>query len=165
MSEALLAVDGLRVEFATDRGRIYAVNGISFAIAEGETIGIVGESGCGKSVTSLALLGILARSGGVTSGTAMFAGRDLLKMSDRELRAVRGKEIAMIFQDPMTSLNPVHTVGRADSRSADGALRHVDTRSQRAESSSFSSRWESRARDRARRTTRISSPAACASER
>ena len=111
MSEALLAVDGLRVEFATDRGRIYAVNGISFAIAEGETIGIVGESGCGKSVTSLALLGILARSGGVTSGTAMFAGRDLLKMSDRELRGVRGKEIAMIFQDPMTSLNPVHTVG------------------------------------------------------
>jgi oligopeptide transport system ATP-binding protein len=111
VSEALLAVDGLRVEFATDRGRIYAVNGISFAIAEGETIGIVGESGCGKSVTALALLGILARSGGVTSGTAMFAGRDLLKMSDRQLRDVRGKEIAMIFQDPMTSLNPVHTVG------------------------------------------------------
>jgi oligopeptide/dipeptide ABC transporter ATP-binding protein len=111
VSETLLAVDGLRVEFATDRGRIYAVNGISFAIAEGETIGIVGESGCGKSVTSLALLGILARSGGVTSGTAMFAGRDLLKMSDRALRDVRGKEIAMIFQDPMTSLNPVHTVG------------------------------------------------------
>ena len=111
MSEPLLSVDGLRVEFATERGTIYAVNDISFAIAAGETIAIVGESGCGKSVTSLALLGILARAGRVTAGTALFAERDLLKMPDRELRKVRGKEIAMIFQDPMTSLNPVHTIG------------------------------------------------------
>jgi oligopeptide transport system ATP-binding protein len=100
------------VAFATDRGRIYAVNGISFEIAAGETLGIVGESGCGKSVTSLALLGILPRSGGVTGGRALFGGRDLLELSDRELRAVRGKDVAMIFQDPMTSLNPVLTVGR-----------------------------------------------------
>ena len=111
VSEPLLSVDGLRVEFTTERGTIYAVNDISFSIAPGETLGIVGESGCGKSVTSLALLGILARAGRVAAGTAMFAGRDLLKMSDRELRGVRGKEIAMIFQDPMTSLNPVHTIG------------------------------------------------------
>jgi oligopeptide/dipeptide ABC transporter ATP-binding protein len=110
--QPLLAVDDLRVEFWTARGTVYAVNGISFDIAPGETLGIVGESGCGKSVTSLALLGILARAARVPTGTAMFGGRDLLKLSDDELREVRGREIAMIFQDPMTSLNPVLTIGR-----------------------------------------------------
>jgi peptide/nickel transport system ATP-binding protein len=110
--DPLLSVEGLRVEFWTDRGTIHAVNGISFDIAKGETLGIVGESGCGKSVTSLALLGILPRAGRVTGGTAHFDGRDLLALSDRELRSVRGREIAMIFQDPMTSLNPVLTIGR-----------------------------------------------------
>ena len=91
---------------------MHAVNGITFDIAPGETLGIVGESGCGKSVTSLALMGILPRAGRVTGGTAMFGGRDLLKMRDDQLRKVRGREIAMIFQDPMTSLNPVLTIGR-----------------------------------------------------
>ncbi len=110
--EPLLAVEDLRVEFWTRRGTIHAVNGITFEIAPGETLGIVGESGCGKSVTSLALLGILPRAGRVVSGSARFDGRDLLTLSDRELRAVRGKEVAMIFQDPMTSLNPVLTIGR-----------------------------------------------------
>jgi oligopeptide/dipeptide ABC transporter ATP-binding protein len=110
--EPLLTVDDLHVRFGTRRGPVYAVNGISFDIAPGETLGIVGESGCGKSVTSLALLGILARNGRVNKGSAMFGGRDLLKLSDAELRKIRGKEIAMIFQDPMTSLNPVLTVGR-----------------------------------------------------
>jgi ABC-type microcin C transport system duplicated ATPase subunit YejF len=109
---ALLSVRDLRVEFWTRRGTIHAVNGISFDIAPGETLGIVGESGCGKSVTSLALLGILPRAGRVPSGAAHFEGRDLLQMSDRELRSVRGREIAMIFQDPMTSLNPVLTIGK-----------------------------------------------------
>jgi len=108
----LLAVDGLQVQFWTARGTIFAVNGISFEIREGETLGIVGESGCGKSVTSLALLGILPRAGSVTAGTAVFDGTDLLNLSDRGLRRIRGREIAMIFQDPMTSLNPVLTVGR-----------------------------------------------------
>ena len=109
--EALLSVEDLKVEFWTSRGTIYAVNGVSFDIAPGETLGIVGESGCGKSVTSLAILGILARAARVTSGTATYGGRDLLKLSDEELRGVRGREIAMIFQDPMTSLNPVLTIG------------------------------------------------------
>jgi len=110
--QALLSVEDLRVEFWTARGTIYAVNGISFDIAPGETLGIVGESGCGKSVTALALLGILARAGRVTSGSARFDGRDLLQLSDEELRGIRGRDIAMIFQDPMTSLNPVLTIGR-----------------------------------------------------
>ena len=112
MSEPLLSVEKLRVRFWTQRGTVHAVNGISFDIAAGETLGIVGESGCGKSVTSLALLGILRRAGRVASGTAHFEGRDLLQLSDKELRRIRGREIAMIFQDPMTSLNPVLTVGR-----------------------------------------------------
>jgi oligopeptide/dipeptide ABC transporter ATP-binding protein len=111
VSEPLLSVEDLRVEFSTDRGTIHAVNGISFDVAAGETVGIVGESGCGKSVTSLALLGILPRAGGVTGGRAVFNGRDLLTLSEKELRGVRGAEIAMIFQDPMSSLNPVLTVG------------------------------------------------------
>jgi oligopeptide transport system ATP-binding protein len=110
--DPLLSVEDLRVEFWTRRGTVHAVNGISFDIAPGETLGIVGESGCGKSVTSLALLGILPRAGRVTSGTAVFGDRDLLKLGDDKLRRVRGREIAMIFQDPMTSLNPVLTIGR-----------------------------------------------------
>jgi oligopeptide transport system ATP-binding protein len=108
----LLQVQDLRVEFTTRRGVVFAVNGISFEIAPGETLGIVGESGCGKSVTSLAVLGLLARNGRVASGRALFEGRDLIELSDRVLRRVRGREIAMIFQDPMTSLNPVLTIGR-----------------------------------------------------
>jgi oligopeptide transport system ATP-binding protein len=111
-SRPLLSVEDLRVQFWTSRGTIHAVNGISFDITPGETLGIVGESGCGKSVTSLALLGILARAGRVTGGRATFEGRDLLGMTDEQLRHVRGRQIAMIFQDPMTSLNPVLTVGR-----------------------------------------------------
>ena len=109
---ALLEVDDLRTHFFTREGTVRAVDGVSFAVEKGKTLGIVGESGCGKSVTSLALLGILARNGRVTGGTAMFGGRDLLKLKDEQLRLIRGREIAMIFQDPMTSLNPVLTIGK-----------------------------------------------------
>jgi oligopeptide/dipeptide ABC transporter ATP-binding protein len=117
--EPLLSVDDLHVVFSTDRGTIHAVNGISFEIAAGQTLGIVGESGCGKSVTALALLGLLPRAGRVTGGSARFGDRelltyrerDLLTFSDDELRQIRGREIGMIFQDPMTSLNPVLTIG------------------------------------------------------
>jgi oligopeptide/dipeptide ABC transporter ATP-binding protein len=110
--EPLLAVDDLRVQFWTGSGTVHAVNGISFEVAAGETLGIVGESGCGKSVTALALLGLLPRAGRVRTGMARMDGRDLLQLSDRELRKLRGRQIAMIFQDPMTSLNPVLTIGR-----------------------------------------------------
>jgi oligopeptide transport system ATP-binding protein len=112
VSEPLLEVDDLFVEFWTSRGTVHAVNGVSFAIRPGETLGIVGESGSGKSVSALALLGILPRAGKVPQGSARFQGRELLGMSDKQLREIRGRDLAMIFQDPMTSLNPVLTVGR-----------------------------------------------------
>ena len=112
MRDPLLQVDDLRVRFWTGRGLVHAVNGISFGIAPNETLGIVGESGCGKSVTALALMGILPRAGRVTSGTAVLESRNLFAMSEKQQRDIRGKEIAMIVQDPMTSLNPVLTIGR-----------------------------------------------------
>ncbi|CAN5786496.1 ABC transporter ATP-binding protein [soil metagenome] len=108
----LLEIADLQVSFSTRRQTVYAVNGISYDVEPGETLGIVGESGCGKSVSSLAILGILARNGRVTGGSARFEGRDLLEMPDSQLRRIRGRDIAMVFQDPMTSLNPVLTVGR-----------------------------------------------------
>jgi len=110
---ALLSVRDLNVRFVTRRGTINAVNGISFDLEPRDTLGIVGESGCGKSVSSLAILGILPKPAGrVTAGQVLFEDRDLLTLPRRELRALRGSDIAMIFQDPMTSLNPVLTVGR-----------------------------------------------------
>ena len=112
MSSPLLDVENLEVRFWTRRGTVHAVNGISFSLSPGETLGIVGESGCGKSVTALALMGILPRAGRVTAGTVRYEGRDLYTQSDSEWQRFRGKEIAMIFQDPMTSLNPVLTVGK-----------------------------------------------------
>ena len=111
MTAPLLDVENLEVRFWTRRGTVHAVNDISFSLSPGETLGIVGESGCGKSVTALALMGILPRAGRVTAGTVRYDGRDLYTQSDSEWQRFRGKEIAMIFQDPMTSLNPVLTVG------------------------------------------------------
>jgi oligopeptide/dipeptide ABC transporter ATP-binding protein len=108
----LLSVSDLTVRFVTRKSTVRAVNGISFNLGPGDTLGIVGESGCGKSVSSLAMLGILPKAGRVTAGKVEFDGVDLLKLPAAQLRQVRGKEIAMIFQDPMTSLNPVLTVGR-----------------------------------------------------
>ncbi|WP_417271826.1 oligopeptide/dipeptide ABC transporter ATP-binding protein [Celeribacter halophilus] len=102
---ALLDVKNLSVQFDTPEGNIHAVNGVSFALEQGETLGIVGESGSGKSQLNFALLGLLARNGR-TSGQAIFEGQDLLSMSERDLNRIRANRIAMVFQDPMTSLNP-----------------------------------------------------------
>lgn len=109
----LLNVQGLETQFRTREGIVHAVNGVSFSLKEGETLGIVGESGCGKSVTVMSMLRLIPMPPGkVTAGTAMYQGKDLLKMSNEEMRQVRGAQIAMIFQDPMTSFNPVLTIGR-----------------------------------------------------
>jgi oligopeptide transport system ATP-binding protein len=108
-----MEVKDLTTRFHTQEGTVYAVNGISYTLNEGETLGIVGESGSGKSVQSLSILRLIPTPPGkIEKGTVNFRGRDLLKLSNEQMRAVRGAEIAMIFQDPMTSLNPVLTIGR-----------------------------------------------------
>src|SRR5512142_2204554 len=108
----LLEVKGLETRFFTQDGVVQAVNGISYTLDEGETLAIVGESGCGKSVGVLSLLRLIPQPPGkVTGGEVLFDGKDLLKLTDDEIRGVRGNRIAMIFQDPMTSLNPVLTIG------------------------------------------------------
>src|SRR5713226_8219035 len=109
---ALLEVRDLKTQFRADDGIVKAVDGVSFSIEKGKTLGIVGESGSGKSVTCLTVMGLNSKRITVTSGEAIFKDRDLLTMPPRELRAIRGNEISMIFQDPMTSLNPVHSIGK-----------------------------------------------------
>jgi oligopeptide transport system ATP-binding protein len=111
MPEPLLHVDNLHVHFRTSEGLVQAVNGVTFDVQPGETLGIVGESGSGKSVTNLALLGLIPQPPGIIPhGRALYRGHDLLKMPMQELRKIRGRRIAMIFQDPMTALNPFLTV-------------------------------------------------------
>jgi oligopeptide transport system ATP-binding protein len=110
---ALLEVNGLRTQFFTQDGVVKAVNGVSFYLDEGETLGIVGESGCGKSVSVMSLMRLIPQPPGrIVGGEVTFEGQDLLALSDDEIRHIRGNKIAMIFQDPMTSLNPVLTIGR-----------------------------------------------------
>jgi len=109
---ALLTVDCLRTHFGTLDGVIRAVDGLSFHIDHGETVAIVGESGCGKSVTSMSILRLVQEPPGKIAGRILFEERDLLALSEVEMRAIRGKDISMIFQEPMTSLNPVLTIGR-----------------------------------------------------
>jgi peptide/nickel transport system ATP-binding protein len=108
---ALLEVNDLKTHFRTDDGVVRAVDGVSFAVDKGQTLGIVGESGSGKSVTCLTIMGLNPRRTAMSSGQALWKGEDLLTANPRRLREIRGNEIAMIFQDPMTSLNPVHKIG------------------------------------------------------
>ena len=109
---ALLEVNDLSTSFATDDGIVRAVEGVSFSVEKGQTLGIVGESGCGKSVTCLTIMGLNPKRNTITSGEALWKGENLLTAKSRKLREIRGSEISMIFQDPMTSLNPVHSIGR-----------------------------------------------------
>jgi peptide/nickel transport system ATP-binding protein len=109
---ALLEVESLQTHFRTPEGVNRAVDGVSFEVAEGETLAIVGESGCGKSVTASSILRLIPEPPGKIAGAIRFEGRDLLKLSEAEMRKIRGKDISMIFQEPMTSLNPVLSVGR-----------------------------------------------------
>ena len=111
MTDALLNVDNLQVEFKTDDGVVKAVGGVSFSLEPGETLGIVGESGSGKSVTNLAIMGLVPQPPGrITGGDVQYRGQQLVGLPDKALAQLRGKDIAMIFQDPMTSLNPLYSV-------------------------------------------------------
>lgn len=113
MSDPLLAVEGLVTEFDTDEGRLRAVDEVSFDVRAGETLGIVGESGCGKSVTALSIMRLLPQPmGRIAGGEIRFQGRDLVRLPLPAMRDIRGARIGMVFQEPMTALNPVHTIGR-----------------------------------------------------
>ena len=119
----LLEVKGLRTEFRSGGSSFAAVDGISFSLAPGETLGIVGESGCGKSVTSLSIMRLVPNPPGrITAGEIKLEGRNLLDLPEGDMRAIRGDDIAMIFQEPMTSLNPVLTVG---TQIAENVVRHL----------------------------------------
>ncbi|MBV9778025.1 MAG: ABC transporter ATP-binding protein, partial [Acetobacteraceae bacterium] len=111
MSAPLLTIEGLRTVFRTRQGTVAAVDGVDLAVERGRTLGIVGESGCGKSVLSLSVMRLVPPPGRVASGRVLFDGRDLLALPPAAMRDIRGRRVAMIFQEPMTSLNPVFTVG------------------------------------------------------
>jgi ABC-type microcin C transport system duplicated ATPase subunit YejF len=145
----LLEVTDLAVTFASQEGRVQAVDGISFGIREGETVGLVGESGCGKSISALAILGLVRMmSNSTVTGKVEFMGRDLLALPEHEVRRVRGRDMSMIFQDPVTSLNPVLSIERQTTEGMENhlGLSHSDPRPPSVST-----------------TTRTSSPAACAS--
>jgi oligopeptide/dipeptide ABC transporter ATP-binding protein len=122
MSETLLSVRDLHVELGTANGTVHPVEGVSFDLQPGQTLGIVGESGCGKSMTLRAILGLLPRRGVVTGGQVIFRGDDLMTLNKKQLRDARGRSIGIIFQEPMTSLNPVMTVG---DQIAEGPAAHL----------------------------------------
>src|SRR6202035_1759338 len=110
--DELLRVENLRTWFRSGAGPIRAVDGVDFELEAGQTLGIVGESGCGKSVTALSIMRLIETPGEIQEGSrVVFEGRELVRLSDREMESIRGNEISMIFQEPMTSLNPVYTVG------------------------------------------------------
>src|SRR3954447_14298846 len=124
MAERLLEVKGLKVRFATEDGVVRAVDGVDFELDRGSVLGIVGESGSGKSVTALTLLGLTRDKNTKFEGEVLYKGQNLLELPEAKLREVRGNEIAMIFQDPMTSLNPVYKVG---DQIAEAILTHEKT--------------------------------------
>ena len=128
---ALLEVNDLRTHFFTREGTVRAVDGVSFAVEKGKTLGIVGESGCGKSVTALSIMGLIPKPPAkIVSGSVLYEGRDLTNLSERKLEDVRGREIAMIFQDPMTSLNPTLTIG---TQITETIRRHYDVSQKQAD--------------------------------
>ncbi|MFA5008302.1 MAG: ABC transporter ATP-binding protein [Candidatus Omnitrophota bacterium] len=111
MSEILLKINNLHISFFTEAGEVKAARGVNFSLKQGKTLGIVGESGSGKTVTALSIMQLLPNRAKITVGSILYKGKDLLKLSEGQMRAIRGKEISMIFQEPMTALNPVLTIG------------------------------------------------------
>ncbi len=159
----LLEVDDLKMYFHTQDGVVKAVDGVSYTLDRGETLGVVGESGSGKSVTAKTIMGLIDMPPGrIEGGDVRYRGRSLLEMSEEEMQHIRGNDIAMVFQDPMTSLNPVYTIGH---QIGEGLRAPRATPSSRPSSvpSSFSTWLASPSPSSASRTTRTSSPAACAS--
>ena len=161
---ALLEVKGLKTHFQTEDGWLHAVDGVDLSIDAGETLGVVGESGCGKSVTAMSVLKLIPMPPGrIVAGQILWQGRDLVPMAADEMRRVRMKEIAIVFQEPMTSLNPVYTVGEQIGE----ALRLHEGLSRRAATARARSRCSnactSRRPSAASTTTRTNSRAACAS--
>ena len=112
MKDPILEVNNLRVSFRTYNGKVQAVRGIDFKLFEGETLAIVGESGSGKSVTTKAILGILAKNGHIDSGTIMYQGQDMAKYKEADFYKIRGKRISLVFQDPLSALNPIMKIGK-----------------------------------------------------
>ena len=167
MPDPVLEIRDLTVEFSTEDGVVHAVTGVTYDLERGEVLGIIGESGSGKSVSMMTMLGLIPLPPGrVVEGEALFNGKDLLTMSKKELRHVRGGHMAMIFQDPMTSLNPVFTVG---DQIAEALLTHNDghegRRAPRRARSSCSRASASRSPSAASTSIRTSSRAACGSAR
>ena len=121
VNDNLLEVRGLKTHFFTDSGTVKAVDGVDFRLRAKETLGMVGESGCGKSVTALSIMRLISSPGKIVEGEILFRGENLLAKSPREMRAIRGNQISMIFQEPMTSLNPVHTIGDQIAEAVDPA--------------------------------------------
>ena len=160
----LLEVRGLHTEFRTGRGLVRAVDGISYTVEHGETVAIVGESGSGKSVGALSILRLIPDPPGrITAGEILFDGRDLRSLSEAEMREVRGRDIGMVFQEPMTSLNPVLTIGRQITETLE---QHQGADRATADAARASSCWRWSASPIRRGgcgSIRISSPAACAS--
>ena len=160
----LLEINDLQTEIRLKQAAVHAVDGVGLHVEPGETLGIVGESGCGKTMTALSIMRLLPTGGRSSAGSIMLDGQEISDLPDDDMRHVRGNEIGMIFQDPMTSLNPTMTVGQADRR--DG--RAAPGRQQRARPGTGPSRcstWSGmpQASGAGRATTRTSSPAACAS--
>ena len=158
---ALLEVNDLKTHFFTREGVVQAVDGVSFSLEKGKTLGIVGESGCGKSVTALSIMGLIPKPPAkIVGGEVLFDGTDLTKLSEGSCEHIRGNEVAMIFQDPMTSLNP--TLQDRDADHGDDPPRTATSRSRRRASarSSCSKRSGSRARPSGSTTIRTASPAA-----
>ena len=158
-------MEDLHVQFDTSRGVVRAVDGISYTVNRGEIVAIVGESGCGKSVSSLADHAACSRSppAASTSGRILFEGRDLLKLSDDEMREIRGRDISMIFQEPMTSLNPVLTIGVQIMEPLFIHLKMTEAAGAGARARTAAAGRHHRRRAAPRSSIRTSSPAACAS--
>ncbi len=162
MSTPLLEVDELQTSFFLRDGRVHAVDGVSIEVEARRTLGIVGESGCGKSVTALSIMGVLPRTARIVGGSIRLDGTELTSLGKRRLEDLRGRDLAMIFQDPMTSLNPTLTIG---AQLVEPLRRHLglSASAARRRRSSCSRRSRSRGPAHASTTTRTATPAACAS--